>query len=98
MPVHVTGDGLEVQDAAGVVVSMAVWILDPVECAGMTTGAPRVDLAALIELNQVLTDAERNRRSPDESAVVQEERDEDTRTTSSRPPRLLGWIRPKLWR
>jgi hypothetical protein len=29
-------------------------MLDPVICAGMTIGAPRVDLAALVELERLL--------------------------------------------
>ena len=45
-----TGQFLKVQGPAGIVVSIAGWMLDPVICAGMTMGAPRVDLAALIEL------------------------------------------------
>ena len=51
----------------------------------MTPGAPHVDLAALIGLNQVLTDAERNRRSPDDSTIVQEERNEDDHNASPDP-------------
>ena len=41
----------------GVVVSMAGWMLDPVICAGMTFGGPRVDLSALIELERLLIGA-----------------------------------------
>jgi biotin synthase len=33
---------LKVQGPAGVVVSMAAWMLDPLTCAGMTVGAPQV--------------------------------------------------------
>ncbi len=39
------------QGQADIVVSIAGWMLDPVICAGMTIGAPRVDLAALVERN-----------------------------------------------
>ena len=49
-----TGQFLKVQGPAGIVVSIAGWMLDPVICAGMTIGAPRVDLAALIELKRLL--------------------------------------------
>ena len=73
---------MKVQGPSGVVVSIAAWMIDPVACAGMTLGAPHVDLAALIDLNQMLTDAERNRRSPDDSIVVQEERNEDDQNAS----------------
>jgi hypothetical protein len=49
-----TGQFLKVQGAAGAVVSIAAWMLDPVVCAGMTMGALRVDLAALVELKRLL--------------------------------------------
>ena len=49
-----TGRFLKVLGPAGVVVSIAEWMLDPIVCAGMTIGAPRVDLAALIELERLL--------------------------------------------
>jgi len=41
-----------VQEPAGIVVSIAGWMLDPVICAAMTIGPPRVDLAALSELRR----------------------------------------------
>jgi hypothetical protein len=72
-----TGLFLKVQGPAGVVVSMAAWMLDPVTCAGMTMGAPQVDRAALMELDQLLIDKGRNRRSPIDAAIVQEECHED---------------------
>lgn len=34
---------------------MAAWMLDPVVCAGMTLGAPQVDLLALFELKRLFT-------------------------------------------
>jgi hypothetical protein len=71
-----TGRFLKVQGPTGVVVSMAAWMLDAVTCAGMTIGAPRVDRGALIELRQLLIDNGRNRRSPIDTAIVQEERHE----------------------
>jgi hypothetical protein len=49
-----TGQFLRVQWPAGIVVSIAGWMLDPVICAGMTIGAPRVDVAALVELERLL--------------------------------------------
>jgi hypothetical protein len=72
-----TGLFLTVQGPTGVVVSMAAWMLDPVTCAGMTMGAPQVDRAALMELDQLLIDKSRNRRSPIDAAIVQEECHED---------------------
>jgi hypothetical protein len=76
-----TGLFLKVQGPAGVVVSMAAWMLDPVTCAGMTVGAPQVDRAALVELDQLLIDKGRNRRSPIDAAIVQEECHEDHQST-----------------
>lgn len=40
-----TGQFLKVQGSVGIVISIAGWMLDPVTCAEMTVGAPRVDLA-----------------------------------------------------
>ena len=54
MEQRATGQFLSVQGPAGIVVSIAGWMLDPVICAGMTVGAPRVDLAALVELERLL--------------------------------------------
>jgi hypothetical protein len=54
MEQRATGQFLSVQGPAGIVVSIAGWMLDPVICAGMTIGAPRVDLAALVELERLL--------------------------------------------
>src|SRR5208283_3435560 len=52
-----TGQFLKVQGPAGVVVSIAGWMLDPVICAAMAMGAPRVDLTALVELERLLIGA-----------------------------------------
>jgi hypothetical protein len=54
MEQRATGQFLSVQGPAGIVVSIAGWMLDPVICAGMTIGAPRVDLAALVELERAI--------------------------------------------
>jgi hypothetical protein len=48
-----TGQFLKVQGPAGIVISIAGWMLDPVICAAMTVGEPRVDLVALIELSRL---------------------------------------------
>ena len=50
-----TGQFLKVLGPSGAVVSMAAWMLDPVVCAGMTLGAPQVDLLALFELKRLFT-------------------------------------------
>jgi hypothetical protein len=49
-----TGRFLSVMGPAGVVVTIADWMLDLVICAGMSMGAPRVDRAALVELKRLL--------------------------------------------
>lgn len=50
-----TGQYLQVLGPAGVVVSIAGWMIDPLTCGGMTMGSARVDLAALIDLNRLVT-------------------------------------------
>ena len=42
------GEFVHVEAAPGVVMVVAAWMLDPVACAGMEIGAPRVSLAALM--------------------------------------------------
>jgi hypothetical protein len=71
------GRYVRVTGPAGVVVLMAAWMLDPVPCAAMTVGPPRVAWEALIELDQLLIDARLNRAPPKWARVVQEKRDED---------------------
>ena len=68
-----TGRFLKVLGPAGVVVSIADWMLDPIVCAGMTMGAPRVDLAALVELERVLIARANPANSRSDSAIVREE-------------------------
>ena len=72
-----TGQFLKVQGPAGIVVSIAGWMLDPVVCAGMTIGPPRVDLAALIELKRLLMGAAKPAHSRSDVAIVREEGNED---------------------
>jgi hypothetical protein len=71
---------------------MASWMFDPLACAAMTLGPPRVDWAAL------------NKVSPAEAAIAQEVPNEDSPSPSSavglRPveaavrhrARLVGWL------
>ena len=70
------GRYVRVMGPAGVVVLMAAWMLDPVACAAMTAGPPRVTCAALIELDQLLVDARLNGAPPKGARIVQEKRDE----------------------
>src|SRR5262249_17308618 len=73
------GRHVRVQDPAGIVVLMASWMLDPLLCAAMTVGPPRVDYATLIELDKLLIDARPNKVSSEETTNVQEEHDEIAR-------------------
>jgi hypothetical protein len=49
-----SGEVVHVEAAPGVVTVVAAWMLDPVACAEMEIGAPRVALAALAELHHLL--------------------------------------------
>jgi len=51
------GAGSADELVTGVVVSIAGWMLDPVVCVAMAMGAPRVDLATLVELKRLLIGA-----------------------------------------
>jgi hypothetical protein len=55
-----------------VVVTIADWMLDPVICAGMPVGTPRVDLAALIEQKRLLMGAPNTTDPWGDSGTVQE--------------------------
>ena len=67
-----TGRIVYVEAAAGVVTVVAAWMLDPVACAGMAIGAPRVTLAALNDLHRLLIERGFRRSSRDDSSIVQE--------------------------
>src|SRR5947209_12652114 len=51
---RVGGQFVHVETAPGVVTVVAAWMLDPVACAGMEIGAPRVAVTALIDLHRLL--------------------------------------------
>ena len=68
-----TGQFLKVLGPAGVVVSIADWMLDPIVCAAMTMGAAGVDLAALVELERLLIAGANPADSWSDSAIVREE-------------------------
>jgi Integrase core domain len=67
-----TGRFLSIMGPAGVVVAIADWMLDPVVCAAMPTGMPRVDLAALVELKRLLMCAADTTDSSGDSGIVRE--------------------------
>jgi hypothetical protein len=69
-----TGQFLSVQGPAGIVVLIAGWMLDPVICAGMTIGAPRVDLATLVELKRLLIGLATPAHSQSDVGIVREEK------------------------
>jgi hypothetical protein len=86
------GRYVRVQDPGGIVVLMASWMLDPLLCAAMTVGPPRVDYATLIELGKLLIDARLNKVSSEETTNVQEEHDEIARrgvSAAGSPPAEL---------
>ena len=78
-----TRDFVHVGAAPGVVTMVAAWMLDPVLCVGMEIGAPRVAPPALIDLHDLLIALGFRRKSPDDSNVVQEDRDEVYKTGES---------------
>ena len=69
--------------APGVVIVVAAWMLDPVACAGMALGAPRVAVSALDELHQLLIERGFRRSSLDDPTIVQEEQDEKSADTGA---------------
>src|SRR6266478_9066133 len=71
------GDIVHVEVAPGVVIVVAAWMLDPAACAGMGLGAPRVTLAALAELHQLLTERGFRQSSRDDPTIVQEQQHEE---------------------
>jgi len=97
-----TGEFVYVEAASGVVVVVAAWMLDPVACAGMAMGVPRVSLAALNDLHRLLVTYGSERSSADDATVVQEEQDEAVSTKPARTPtapgtrfRQASWDEPK---
>jgi hypothetical protein len=66
------GEIVHVEVAPGNVLAIAAWMLDAAACAGMELGTPRVTIAALAELHQLLIEHGFRRRSSDGSTIVQE--------------------------
>jgi hypothetical protein len=66
---------VHVEAAPGIVIVVPAWMLDRAACAGMSIGAPRIAVAALVELHHLLI--ERGfRRSSSGNVVVREMQDE----------------------
>ena len=63
-------------DGSGMVTMVPAWMLDPVVCAGMKLGEPRVSVAALRELHHRLVERGLRKDSSNDSNLVQEECDE----------------------
>jgi hypothetical protein len=78
-----TGEVVHVEVASGVVTVVAAWMLDPVVCAGMEIGAPRVSLASLVDLHQLLIAQGFRRSSMNDATVVPEEHDEAAPTEAA---------------
>src|SRR3954454_22686747 len=69
-----TGRFLSILGPAGVVVvTIADWMLDPIVCAALPEGNPRVDLAALLELKRLLMCAADTTHSWGDSEILQED-------------------------
>lgn len=68
-----TGRFLSILGPAGVVVTIADWMLDPIVCAALPEGNPRVDLAALLELKRLLMCAADTTHSWGDSGILQED-------------------------
>ena len=71
------GEVVHVEIAPGVVIVVAAWMLDPVACAGMGFGAPRVAVSALVELHHLLIESGFRRSSRDDPTIVAEEQHEE---------------------
>jgi hypothetical protein len=85
-----TGQFVHVEVAAGVVTLIPAWMLDPVLCAGMTSGAPRVALSALLDLHRLLVEAGLRASSRDDPNIVQEERSEQIASIATHHPVVGG--------
>ena len=77
------GRVVHLETAPGVVIVAAAWILDPVACAAMGFGAPRVAVSALAELHHLLSEHGFRRSSQDDPTIVQEEHDETPAATGA---------------
>jgi hypothetical protein len=71
------------ETAPGVVIVAAAWILDPIACAGMALGEPRVAVSALNELHRLLIERGFRQSSLDDPIIVQEGQDEKAADTNA---------------
>src|SRR3954453_20017094 len=62
---------------------VAAWMLDPMTCAGMEIGAPRVAVSALVDLHQLLIERGFRGSSQDDPSIVQEEQNEEPTDTGA---------------
>ena len=87
-----TGLFLMVQGPSGIVVSIAGWMLDPVICAEMTMGVPRVDLAALIELRRLLMEDSKPTHSRSEIGIVRGKTMQSLKLPAGMPGRQMDLL------
>jgi hypothetical protein len=80
------GEVVHIEAPDGVVTVVPAWMLDPVACAGMAIGAPRVALAALTDLHLLLIAQGFRRSSADGANAVREEQDEAVTTEADPGP------------
>jgi hypothetical protein len=84
------GDFVHVEIAPGEVIAVPVWMLDPSACAGMVLGTPRVTLAALIDLQGLLTERGFRRDSSTDSSTGEEKQDDQSAKTDRRTPAFVA--------
>ena len=77
------GEVVYVEVSPGNVLVVAAWMFDAAACAGMELGTPRVTIAALAELHQVLVEHGYRRSSSDGSRIVQEKQRENPVDTNA---------------
>jgi hypothetical protein len=70
-----SGDVVHVELSPGAVTILPAWKLDAVYCAGLKVGAPRVSLAVLCALHELLIACESRLVSADGNIVTQEAQD-----------------------
>lgn len=75
---------------AGVVVTIADWMLDPVVCAAMPKGTPRVDLATLVELKRLLMCTADTTHSWGDSGIVREDHHDASQAASTIASRQMN--------
>jgi hypothetical protein len=81
-----TGQFVYVEAAAGVVTLIPAWMLDPVVCAAMANGAPRVTVRALVDLHHLLVEGGLRASSQDDLNIVQEERSDQIASIATHNP------------